>query len=228
MRPLFPSPDLRPTLSITNTPTHTSMAQLSIPASSRTAVGKGPNRRLRATGMIPAVVYGGAEGSRPLAVSPRHVTDIVRSPRGVNTIFSLKVDGEESEEQVMIHDYQLHPLDHSVLHADLMRVDPDRASDWHVPVHLEGESVGVKRGGHLDFITRSLTVSCLPHDIPESLPLSVAALDYGDSVRAADIALPEQLTLATDRDVVIVHVSPPKGSAEDEQEDEIEEEEAEE
>lgn len=200
------------------------MAQLSIPASSRTAVGKGPNRRLRAAGMIPAVVYGGAAGSRSLTVSPRHVTDIVRSPRGVNTIFSLEIDGEESVEQVMIHDYQLHPLDHSVLHADLMRVDPDRASDWHVPVHLEGESVGVKRGGHLDFISRSLTVSCLPHDIPEFLPLAVGELDYGDTVRAGDIELPDSLTLATERDVVIVHVSPPKGTEEAEQEDESEEE----
>jgi large subunit ribosomal protein L25 len=204
------------------------MAQLSIPASSRTAVGKGPNRRLRATGMIPAVVYGGAAGTRALAVSPRHVTEIVRSPRGVNTIFSLEIDGEASGEKVMIHDYQLHPLDHSVLHADLMRVDPDKASDWHVPVHLKGESPGVKRGGHLDFITRSLAVSCLPHDIPESLPLAITELDYGDTVRAADIELPESLTLATDRDVVIVHVSPPKGTDEPEEEEESVEEEPEE
>ena len=197
------------------------MAQLSIPASSRTAVGKGPNRRLRATGMIPAVVYGGAGSARALAVSPRHVTEIVRSPHGVNTIFSLEIDGEENVEQVMIHDYQLHPLDHSVLHADLMRVDLDKASDWHVPVHLEGESKGVKRGGQIDFITRFLIVSCLPHDIPEFLPLAVTELDYGDTVRAADIDLPERLSLATERDVVIVHVSPPKGTDDEaEQEDE--------
>ena len=154
------------------------MSQLSIPASSRTTVGKGPNRRLRASGMIPAVVYGGAGGARALAVSPRQVTEIVRSRRGVNTILSLEIDGQESAEQVMIHDYQLHPLDHSVLHADLMRVDLDKASDWHVPVHLEGESQGVKRGGHLDFITRSITVTCRPHDIPEFLSLEVSELDY--------------------------------------------------
>ena len=187
------------------------MAQLSIPANSRTAVGKGPNRRLRAAGQIPAVVYGGGAGARALAVSPRHVTDIIRSPRGVNTIFSLEIDSDESVEQVMIHDYQLHPLDHSVLHADLMRVDPDKASEWHVPIHLEGESAGVKRGGHLDFVTRTLAVSCRPHDIPEYLPLTVTDLDYGATVRAADIALPERLSLSAEPDVVIVHVSPPKG-----------------
>ena len=210
------------TLSTSHPPTHTSMAQLSIPASSRTAVGKGPNRRLRATGMIPAVVYGGAGSARALAVSPRQVTEIVRSPRGVNTILSLEIDGEESVEKVMIHDYQLHPLDHSVLHADLMRVDTDKASDWHVPVRLEGESAGVKRGGNLDFVTRFLVVSCLPRDIPEFLPLVVTELDYGDTVRAADIDLPERLSLASERDVVIVHVSPPKGTDEPEEEDEIE------
>ncbi len=200
------------------------MSQLSIPASSRTAVGKGPNRRLRASGMIPAVVYGGAGGARALAVSPRQVTEIVRSRRGVNTIFSLEIDGQESAEQVMIHDYQLHPLDHSVLHADLMRVDLDKASDWHVPVHLEGESQGVKRGGHLDFITRFITVTCRPHDIPEFLSLEISELDYGDTVRAGNIELPEGIGLSTDREVVVVHVSPPKGTEEDEeQEDESEE-----
>lgn len=202
------------------------MAQLSIPASSRTAVGKGPNRRLRATGMIPAVVYGGAGNARALAVSPRHVTDIVRSPRGVNTIFSLEIDGDEGAEQVMIHDYQLHPLDHSVLHADLMRVDPEKRSAWHVPIHLEGESAGVKRGGHLDFVTRTLTVSCLPHDIPEYLPLAITDLDYGATVRAGDIELPERLSLSTEPEVVIVHVSPPKGLDEPESESESEEAEA--
>lgn len=201
------------------------MAQLSIPANSRTAVGKGPNRRLRATGMIPAVVYGGPAGARALAVSPRHVTDIVRSPRGINTIFSLKIDGDENVEQVMIHDYQLHPLDHSILHADLMRVDPDKASEWHVPIHLEGESVGVKRGGHLDFVTRALAVSCRPHDIPEYLPLTVTELDYGDTVRAGDIELPEALSLSMEREVVLVHVTPPKGLDEPEPESESEEEE---
>ncbi len=172
--------------------------------------------------MIPAVVYGGAGSARALTVSPRHVTEIVRSPRGVNTMFSLEIDGEESVEQVMIHDYQLHPLDHSVLHADLMRVDPAKASDWHVPVHLEGESQGVKRGGYLDFVTRSLTVSCLPHDIPEFLPLAVTELDYGDTVRAANIELPKGLTLAGEPKVVIVHVSAPKGTDEPEQADEDE------
>lgn len=200
------------------------MAQLSIPASSRTAVGKGPNRRLRASGMIPAVVYGGAGNARALAVSPRQVTDIVRSPRGVNTIFSLQIDGDENVEQVMIHDYQLHPLDHSVLHADLMRVDPDKASEWHVPIHLEGESAGVKRGGHLDFITRTLAVSCRPHDIPEYLPVTVTDLDYGATVRAGDIELPERLSLSTEPEVVIVHISPPKGLAESESEEEEESE----
>ena len=198
------------------------MAQLSIPASLRTAVGKGPNRRLRATGMIPAVVYGGAGSSRALVVSPRDVTDIIRSPRGVNTILSLEIDGEPAAEQVMIHDFQLHPLDHAVLHADLMRVDPEKASEWHVPIHLEGESAGVKRGGNLDFITRALTVHCLPHHIPEHLSITVTDLDYADTVRAADIELPPELTLATEPEVVIVHVTPPKGIDEPESDEEEE------
>ena len=168
------------------------MPQVSVSATERTAVGKGPNRRLRAAGQIPAVVYGGAGGVRVLAVSPQRVAEIVRSPRGVNTIFALEIEGDAGAEQVMIHDFQLDPLDHRVLHADFMRVDTEKESEWQVPVHLDGISAGVKRGGHLDFVTRALAVTCRPHDIPESLPLPIADLDYGDTVRAAQIELPRR------------------------------------
>lgn len=195
------------------------MARLSVPASARTESGKGPNRRLRAQGMIPAVLYGGDAGSRSLALSPKHIAEIVRSPRGVNTIFSLEIAGENDSEQVMIHDYQLNPLDHSILHADFMRVDLDKESVWQVHVHLEGESAGVKRGGQLEFVTRALAVTCLPGDIPEHLSLDIGNLDFGDTVRAAEIALPEGLVLASEPEVVVVHVSAPK-VAEDETEEE--------
>lgn len=191
------------------------MPTVRVSASVRTEVGKGPNRRLRARGMIPAVLYGGAAGARSLALSPKHITEIVRSPRGVNTIFTLEIGGDEQPEQVMIHDFQLHPLDHSVLHADFVRVDLERESDWQVPVHLEGESVGVKRGGHLEFVTRSLTVTCLPGDIPEHLPLEITELDYGATVRAAQIPLPEGIVLASEPDLVVVHVSAPKVEVEE-------------
>ena len=194
------------------------MATLSVSARARSAVGKGPNRRLRATGMIPAVVYGGAPGARALSLSPKRIAEIVRSPRGVNTIFSLEIDGESESEQVMIHDYQLHPVDHSVLHADLMRVDPDKESEWHVPIHLEGDAAGVKRGGHLDFVTRSITVACRPHDIPAYLSLGITGLDYGDTVRASQIELPPGLALSSEPEVVIVHVAAPKVSADAEAE----------
>ncbi len=198
------------------------MPQVTVAASPRTAIGKGANRRLRATGQIPAVVYGGERGARSLALSPGRITEILRSPRGENTIFALEVAGEAAPEQVMIHDYQLHPLDHAILHADLMRVDPDKESHWHVPVHLVGDAVGVRRGGYLDFVTRTLTVTCLPHDIPVHLTLDVAALDYGDTVRAGAVALPERLALATDKDVVVVHLSPPKGTDDEETEESAE------
>ncbi len=199
------------------------MPQVTVSATARTAVGKGANRRLRASGQIPAVVYGGEAGSRSLSLSPRTITEILRSPRGENTIFSLEIAGETTAEQVMIHDYQLHPLDHSVLHADLMRVDPEKESHWHVPVHLTGDSVGVKRGGRLDFVTRTLTVICKPLDIPEHLSVDISALDYGDTVRASAIELPDDLELHTESEVVVVHVSPPKRTEEETTEEGAEE-----
>ena len=194
------------------------MSSTSVPAHARSAVGKGPNRRLRASGLIPAVVYGGAGGSRALSVSPQTLVDIIRSPRGVNTIFSLDIDGEPESESVMIHDYQLDPISHSLLHADLLRVEFDRVSDWSVSILLEGQAAGVKRGGNLDFVTRSLTVACRPRDIPEHITLRVSDADWGDTIRASSLELPDGIRLASDPDLVVVHVSPPKGAESDEDE----------
>ncbi len=195
------------------------MASEIVPSRPRVETGKGANRRLRRQGLIPAVVYGGPGGARPLAISPGHVRDIARSARGVNTIFELSVEGEDATEQVMIQDFQLHPLDHSVLHADLMRVEADRVAEWSVPVHLKGESPGVKRGGHLDFITRAIQIVCRPHDIPAEIPVDISELDFGDTVRAGEVSLPEAVELASATNLVILHVKAPKIQEEKETEE---------
>ena len=187
------------------------MAVTVIKVEPRSSFGKGPNRQLRAKGRIPAVLYGDNKESVPLSVDPSQVVGIIRSHGGVNTIFELSVKGVKGKQNVMIKDYQLEPVDHELLHADLIRVAMDKEMTLAVAIELTGTAVGVKTGGGmLDFITRNVDVSCLPKDIPETLVADVESLDIGDYLRASSLELPPNVALISDGSVVIAHVLAPK------------------
>ncbi len=102
------------------------MASMVVEAEPRSSFGKGPNRRLRASGKVPVILYGSAKEAVALAVDPEQVVNIIRSHGGVNTIFELSVKGVKGSESVMIRDYQLEPVDHDLLHADLLMADGRR------------------------------------------------------------------------------------------------------
>src|ERR1044072_2839970 len=147
--------------------------EATLEAVKREGRGKNEANRLRASGKIPAVVYGSrTEGKAPqgvpVSVDPKEVLRILHSESGANTLISLKLDGGES--RVMVRDYQLDPVTHKLLHADFYQLAMDKAITVTVPVQLKGESRGVKQqGGLLDFVTRDIQVECLPTDIPEHI-----------------------------------------------------------
>jgi len=187
------------------------MASLMLEAEPRQGFGKGPNRQLRRTGRIPAVVYGAGKDTIPLSVDPKAVVSVIRSHGGVNTIFELSIKGAKGTDNVMIKDYQLEPVEHDLLHADFHRIAMDKEMTLFVAVELVGVSTGVKNaGGTLDFITRSVEISCFPKDIPETITVEVSELDIGDYVRASELELPEGVNLLSSGSVVVAHVLAPK------------------
>lgn len=195
------------------------METLVIEAEPRDAFGKGPNRRLRAKGLIPAIIYGERQDPVPVSVDPKDITRILRSHAGGNTIFEVHVKGNEDKHNVMIKDYQLEPVEHRLLHADLIRVAMDHLITVDVHVELTGTPFGVKtQGGLLDFVTRSVEVTCLPRDIPETIMADVSELAIGQHLRAGDLKLAENVKLETDKGVVIAHVIPPRKPEEEEAE----------
>ncbi len=187
------------------------MASLMMEAELRTGFGKGPNRQLRRAGKIPAILYGSGKDAVPLAVDPKSVISIIRSHGGVNTIFELGISGQKTKENVMIREFQIEPVDHAMLHADFVRVAMDKEMTLMVAIELEGIAEGVKTGGGtLDFITRSVEISCFPKDIPETIVVNVEALEIGDYIRSASLQLPDGVSLVSDDNVVVVHVLEPK------------------
>lgn len=185
------------------------MAEIVVAAERRTESGKNVNRRLRAKGMIPGVLYGAAKQAIPVSVSPKEITAILRSASGENTLFDLDVQG--SKRKVILKEFQLEPVKGSLLHADFYEVALDKLLEVKVHVELKGTPVGVKvQGGILDFVTRELEVECLPTDIPERIEVDVTGLELGKHVRVSELALPAKVKVLTEPDVVIAHVVAPR------------------
>jgi large subunit ribosomal protein L25 len=176
--------------------------------------GKNAANRLRASGRIPAVVYGTAkEGKAPegvaVSVDPKAVLRILHSDSGANTLINLKFDGSES--RVMVKEYQLDPVTHQLLHADFYQLAMDKAITVTVPVLVKGEPRGVKtQGGLLDFVTREIQVQCLPTDIPEHIDLDVTELMLNQSVRVRDLPQNPKWKAVTDGETMLVHIVMPK------------------
>src|SRR5271156_5734716 len=169
--------------------------------------GKGPARRTRLTGMVPAILYGGKKDSISLAVNAKQVARILRSETGHNTIFTVQV-AEGAGEQAMLKDWQGDPVSGKLLHVDLFRIAMDVRMRVRVPVHTFGEPQGVKmQGGIFEMVTREVEVECLPGDIPEEFKVDVSEMLIGKQLRAADLPFdPNKVKLITDPVRVIAHV----------------------
>ncbi|HTL44710.1 MAG TPA: 50S ribosomal protein L25 [Vicinamibacterales bacterium] len=175
-------------------------------ADKRETRGKNEARRLRASGRIPAVVYGaGQDAAIEIAVDPKVLLRILHSESGVNTLIGLQ-GVDLGGGKVLVKEYQLDPIDHRLLHADFYAVAMDKAITVTVPVVLRGEAKGVKQqGGIVDFVTRDLEIECLPGEIPEHIDVDVSELMLHQGVRVRELP-PGKWTAVTDPDTMIVHV----------------------
>jgi large subunit ribosomal protein L25 len=169
--------------------------------------GKGPARRTRLTGMVPAVLYGGKKDAISLTVDAKQVARILRSETGHNTIFTVTV-ADGGDEKAMVRDWQVDPISGKLLHVDLFRIAMDVRMRVMVPVHTFGEPQGVKlQGGVFETVTREVEVECLPGDIPEEFRVDVTEMMIGKQLRAADLPFdPAKIKLVTDPVRVIAHV----------------------
>ena len=180
-------------------------------AEKRDGRGKNEARRLRASGRIPAVVYGAEKGKAvEIAVDPKMLLRILHSESGVNTLIGLQVDGGAT--RVLVKEYQIDPIDHKLLHADFYQVAMDKALTVTVPLVMKGEAPGVKQqGGIVDFVNREIEIECLPGDIPENIIVDISELMLNQGLRVRDLLVEGvKWTPVTDGDLMIVHVVAPR------------------
>lgn len=184
----------------------------------RAESGKGSARKLRAAGRAPAVLYGHGVDPVSLVIDPEALDQMLRSSgAGLNTLIDLAGEPSVAGRTVIVKEMQRHPVQGSLLHADLYVIDLEERISVSVPIHLIGSPQGVSMGGGLlDHALREVELDCLPGAIPDSIDVDVTALEIGDSLHVGDLVLPEGVELKTDAAQSVASVVTPKAEEEPE------------
>jgi large subunit ribosomal protein L25 len=170
------------------------------PASSRAT------RRLRRTGAVPGILYGGGDDPVAFLVDERDLRHALAARGAV-----LELSVGETTTPAVLKDAQHHPVRGQTLHVDFLRVRLDQAIQATVSLELTGadEAPGVVEGGVLDHITREVTIEALPGDIPESLSFDVSSMQIGDTATLTSVDAPRGVTIVDDEETVIATLVPP-------------------
>jgi large subunit ribosomal protein L25 len=184
--------------------------QVKLKAEPRTTTGRSAARRLKARGIVPAVVYGGKEKSQPLQVSARDINAMLSHASGENILVELEIAGSKGTKTALLQEVQHSPVGGDILHVDFHAISMDEKIEANVPLEPLGIATGVKNfGGLLDQNIRSLTVECFPKDLPDKITVDVSGLNIGDSIHVRDIKLPQGVVSKVNADLTAFSVAAP-------------------
>jgi large subunit ribosomal protein L25 len=182
--------------------------ELKLEAEPRQASGKGGARKLRATGRVPAVVYGHGAEPMHLSIDARELFHLLHTDAGANVLVDLRLDGESI--LAMPREVQRDHLRGRFVHVDFLRVARDERITVDVPVHLVGESHGVKEGGVVEHHLWTVQVECLPTAVPSAIEADITAIGLNESLKVSELTASDGVTILTPEDETIVSVVPPQ------------------
>ncbi|MHB8470012.1 MAG: 50S ribosomal protein L25 [Gaiellaceae bacterium] len=176
----------------------------------REQLGSRHTRRLRKQGFVPGVLYG-REAPIAISVPERELRRALTGAAGLHSILDVEIDGKGKSHASILKDYQVDAVRGGVTHVDLQEVRLDQPIHASVTVHLMGgdDAPGVREGGVLSQPLRELSVEALPLEVPEHLELDVSHMTTGDTLRVADLVVPEGVTLLDDPESVVATVTAP-------------------
>lgn len=183
------------------------MAEITLQAETGRTTGSRSSGRLRASGKVPATVYGMGKDPQSVAVVWRELRAALVTDAGLNALIDLHVDGAKGD-LVIVKEMQRHPVRRDVLHVDFLRVDADVAVTVEVPIVLHGEAHDVtSNDGQVDQALYHLGVNAKPADIPNEISIDISGLQLGDAIRIGDLQLPPGVTTDADPEDAIVTAS---------------------
>jgi large subunit ribosomal protein L25 len=200
--------------------------QFELNAEVREDLGKGASRRLRRLAdLVPAIIYGGDKDPQPLTLIRKDLEKALENEAFYSHVLTINVGKEK--QKAILKDLQRHPARESVMHADFLRVNENKAIKVHVPIHFinEAKSHGVKtQGGIVQHQETDIEVQCLPSKIPEYIEVDMLNVEIGQIIHLSDITLPEGVTsvalaLGEDHDLAVASIIATKGGSDAEEAD---------
>jgi large subunit ribosomal protein L25 len=192
------------------------MKSVALNAAPRTAVRRGPTKKLRSEGKIPAVIYGRKTQPQTLEISFKELDTLLKHSASENILLDLNISGDARPKRLaLVQEIQHHPLSRGILHVDLHEVAENEQVTVTVPVESTGEPLGVKVGGGvLEHVLFKLKVRALPKDLPEILVVDVSHLELGKAVHIGEIIPPPGVEVLGDKKQVVLAVAAPKAEEE--------------
>jgi large subunit ribosomal protein L25 len=182
--------------------------QVKLTAERRTVTGRSAVRKLKAKGVVPAVIYGAKDKAESLQVSRRDINAMLSHASGENILVELEIAGKSR--LALVQEVQHAPLGGAILHIDFHAISMDEVIQADVPLEPTGVANGVKNmGGLLEHNLRSLAIECLPKDLPDVITVDVSALNIGDAIHVREIQLPTGVTTRVQPDLTAFSVLAP-------------------
>ena len=184
--------------------------QVKLKAEARAEVGRVGVRKLRARGLIPAVIYGGNDKPQPLQVAARDINAMMSQASGENVLVELEIGTDGQSRTALVQEVQHSPVGGQIRHVDFHAISMDQMIEAEVPLEPVGTAVGVKTfGGLLEQSLRALAIECLPGDLPDRITVDVSQLNIGDAIHVRDIHLPPGVTPKVQVDLTAFSVLAP-------------------
>ncbi len=184
------------------------MEAIKLTAAKREGSGKGDARKLRATGLIPGILYGPEIDPAPISVNALELGAMYRRQGTSSRLIDLEFNNEKNGRKVIIREVQRDPVTGVFRHVDLYQVSMTKKLNITARIQLVGTPAGVKLGGILQHILRDIEISCLPSDIPDRIEIDVSALEIGDSIHVRDISIKKVDILANPTRAIATVVPP--------------------
>ena len=188
------------------------MATASLAAKPRTETGKGVNRKLRAAGEVPGVIYGHGREPQSLSINAREFNRLAERIRITSTVIELALDGKVAK--TLIRELQRNPLDRAVLHVDFQELVAGEKVNVSVPLRFTGSAKGVKEGGILEEVMHQISIRVDPANIPDHIDVDVTELTIGHGLHVSDVKLPEGVEVLDNPTNSVVTVVAPKAEEE--------------
>src|ERR1700720_1074694 len=185
--------------------------QVKLTAQRRTVTGRSAVRKLKARGVVPAIIYGAKDKPETLQVSKRDINAMLSHASGENILVELEIEGDGGKNRLaLVQEVQHSPVGGDVLHIDFHAVSMDEKIPAEGPLEATGIATGVKNfGGLLEQSLRSLAVECLPRDLPDRITVDVSNLNIGDSIHVRDIQMPKDVTPKVPLELTVFSVLAP-------------------